>query len=446
MLNRSILHTLRDWKIKPDRKPLVVRGARQVGKTTAIDIFGRDFDTYIYLNLDLSEDRKIFREDLSVSELFQAILVIKNIDLQQGSTLLFIDEIQNSPVAVKMLRYFYEDKKDLCVVAAGSLLEIMLERSDISFPVGRVEFLYLYPLSFREFLEAKKEDQLLAVYDTVPMQAFAHEKLLNLFHEYSLIGGMPEVIKTYIASGDVTSLKTIYESLVMSYGNDSEKYARNQTMRHVLRHCLETVPFEAGSRIKFQGFGKSNYKSREVGEALRVLERAMLIYLLYPTTSTEMPAMPDYKKSPRLQYIDTGLVNYFAGLQQNFFKYNDLQDFYRGRIAEHIVCQEIISGETATNRKPMFWVREKKQSSAEVDVALPYKNLCIPVEIKSGKTGTLKSLYQFINAAPHGFAIRLYAGGLHVEEARTGEGKKFRFLNLPYFMAGKLEAYIEHYF
>ncbi len=445
MFNRSILNKLTEWKNKPDRKPLVLRGARQVGKTTAVKIFSRHFDNYIYLNLEIPEDRNIFKNELAVSELFEAILVIKNIILSKGTVLLFIDEIQNSPFAVKMLRYFYEQKKEIHVIAAGSLLEILLDRDAVSFPVGRIEYLYLYPLSFREFLEAEKESQLHTVYDSIPYKPFAHKKLLDLFHQYTLIGGMPEIIKKYTESGAVTSLKSIYESLMVSYINDSEKYARNQTMRYVLRHCLETIPFEAGNRIKFQGFGKSNYKSREIGEALRILEKAMLIHILYPTTSTELPAVPDHRKSPVLQYIDTGLINYFAGLQQNFFKYADLHNFYRGLIAEHIVRQEIIACDMETNHKPVFWVRDKKQSTSEVDIIQIYKNLCVPIEIKAGKTGTLKSLHQFINNTPHSFAVRLYAGDLKIDNAETLEGKKFRLLNLPYFLAGKLKEYVDFY-
>ncbi len=445
MFNRSILNKLTEWKNKPDRKPLVLRGARQVGKTTAVEIFSRHFDNYIYLNLEIPEDRNIFKNELAVSELFEAILVIKNIILSKGTVLLFIDEIQNSPFAVKMLRYFYEQKKEIHVIAAGSLLEILLDRDAVSFPVGRIEYLYLYPLSFREFLEAEKESQLHTVYDSIPYKPFAHKKLLDLFHQYTLIGGMPEIIKKYTESGAVTSLKSIYESLMVSYINDSEKYARNQTMRYVLRHCLETIPFEAGNRIKFQGFGKSNYKSREIGEALRILEKAMLIHILYPTTSTELPAVPDHRKSPVLQYIDTGLINYFAGLQQNFFKYADLHNFYRGLIAEHIVRQEIIACDMETNHKPVFWVRDKKQSTSEVDIIQIYKNLCVPIEIKAGKTGTLKSLHQFINNTPHSFAVRLYAGDLKIDNAETLEGKKFRLLNLPYFLAGKLKEYVDFY-
>lgn len=445
MFFRSILHDLEKWKTAKKRKPLILRGARQVGKTTAIEIFSKKFDNYIPLNLELYEDRNIFREELSINELFQAILLMKNIVPNKGSTLLFIDEIQNSAVAVKMLRYFYEKKPEIFIIAAGSLLEVMLEQHSISFPVGRVEFQYLYPLSFKEFLMAKQEEQALEEYNTVPLKTFAHQKLLNLFQEYTLVGGMPEAVKGYIESSGITSLKSIYESLLISYINDSEKYARNTTMKQVLRHCLETIAPQAGSRIKFQGFGKSSYKSREIGEALRVLERAMLIYLIYPTTSVKLPLTPDYRKSPRLQYLDTGLLNYFAGIQHNYFKHNHLFDFYRGLVVEHIVYQELICSEKTSIRKPLFWVKEKRQSNAEVDVVLPHDNLCIPVEIKSGKSGTLRSLHQFINMAPHGFGIRLYEGEFNIENSSTVEGKRFKLLNLPYFLAGNIPAYISKY-
>lgn len=141
-----------------------------------------------------------------------------------------------------------------------------------------------------------------------------------------------------------------------------------------------------------------------------------------------------------------GLLNYFAGFQQNFFKYQDLHTFYRGLIAEHIVRQECIAVDMESNKKPLFWVREKKQSNSEVDIILTYNNYCIPVEVKAGKTGTLKSLRQFINRARHSFAVRLYAGELAIEEAKTLDGKAFRLLNLPYFLAGKLDKYISEYF
>lgn len=442
MFNRKILAILRQWKNNSGRKPLVLRGARQVGKTTAIEIFSKDFENYIHLNLELKGDRDIFDEALSIKELFQAILVIKNVKLKNGKTLLFIDEIQNSPVAVKMLRYFYEKLKELYVVAAGSLFELMLEKSQISFPVGRVQFAYMYPLTFEEFLEANREEQLLETYRATPVKAFATAKLFEWFHRYTMIGGMPEIVKQYAENKDVPALKTLYESLLTSYLDDADKYARNPTMRQILRHCLESVPFEAGKRIKFQGFGNSNYRSREVGEALRTIERAMLVYLIYPSTSLQLPIVADLKKSPKLQFLDTGLLNYFAGLQPVFFQYADLHSFYKGLIAEHIVRQELIAQNAEDNKKPLFWVREKGQSNAEVDMVLPYKNYVIPVEVKSGKTGAMRSLHQFVNESKHPYAVRLYEGGFEITESKTPEGKAYKLLNLPYFLAGRIHDYL----
>jgi predicted AAA+ superfamily ATPase len=210
----------------------------------------------------------------------------------------------------------------------------------------------------------------------------------------------------------------------------------------VIRHCFEAAPLEAGGRIKFAGFGKSNYRSREAGEALRTLEQAMLVHLLYPSTSTEIPLIPDRKKSPKLQFLDIGLVNFAAGLQGQYFEHADLHSFYRGRIAEMIVGQELISAETDAHKKPVFWVREKSQAPAEVDFLIQHDEYAIPVEVKAGAKGTLKSLHQFINRCPHPYAVRFYSGPLTMERARTPEGKPFCLLSLPYFLAGWIKDYI----
>jgi len=154
-------------------------------------------------------------------------------------------------------------------------------------------------------------EEAVKAFDTIPVQTYAVDRLMDYFHRYALIGGMPEVVAGYVRDNNVTALNGIYDSLLVSYQDDVEKYARNPTMATVLRHCIETAPFAAGRRITFAGLGKSNYRSREVGEALRTLQRAMLIHLIYPSTSTKIPIVPDLKKSPRLQLLDTGLLNYF---------------------------------------------------------------------------------------------------------------------------------------
>jgi hypothetical protein len=254
---------------------------------------------------------------------------------------------------------------------------------------------------------------------------------------------MPEIIQKYRERPDIIILKKIYEGIMTTYLNDVAKYARSLTIGALLRHAIESAPLEAGKRIKFQGFGNSDYRSREMSEVLRTLERAMLVKLIYPTTSVQIPAQPDLKKSPRLQFLDTGLLNFRANLQVSFFEYNDLHSFYQGKIAEHIAYQEIIASDSLTDQKPAFWTRETKQSNAEVDYLLPYRNILVPVEIKAGKSGSLRSLHQFMDRVEHPWAIRLYAGEIGVDRVRTTKGKSFYLLNLPYYLSGKLNAYAE---
>ncbi|HXK50310.1 MAG TPA: AAA family ATPase [Clostridiales bacterium] len=442
MFERNILNNLTEWKGRASRKPLILRGARQVGKTTAVNMFSKEFDLFIELNLDLFSDIQIFKEEYGIEEIIQAIQVMKNISFKKRNILIFIDEIQNSPHAVKMLRYFYEKRPDIFVIAAGSLLELALENKDISFPVGRVEYLYMYPFNFNEFLKAIKENILTDIIDSERIPDYAHDKLMKLFHRYTLIGGMPEAIKTYLDNNDINSLKTIYQALLVSFVNDSEKYAKNNTLRTVIAHCLNTIPSETGKRIKFQNFGNSSYRSREVGEAIRLIEKAMIIYLIYPVTNTDIPSRTDFKKSPKLQLLDTGLINFFTGIQPEFFKFDNLNSIYKGFIAEHIVRQEIIASDYTHNNPVPIWTRESKASNAEVDILIQVKGTVIPVEVKSGASGSLKSLHLFMDESNSEFAVRLCRNMMNFERVTTPSGKTFTLINLPYYLAGSLEKIV----
>ena len=444
MFPRKISQELLDWKNSSTRKPLVLRGARQVGKTTVINYFAKSFQHYIYLNLERKEDKAVFKNKVSINEMVDALFFLKNKSRQIQDTLIFIDEIQEVPEALAALRYFYEDFPELYIVAAGSLLEMVFD-NQISYPVGRLEYKVLRPFSFEEFLLALGETQALEQYNKVPIASFAHEKMLQLFHTYTLIGGMPEVVKKYVEHRDLTSLKSVYESLLLSYIDDVEKYAKNTSQTQIMRHAIRSCFSEAGSRIKFHGFGASSYASREMGESLRTLEKARLIYLIYPTTQTALPYLPDIKKSPRLQLLDTGLVNFFAGVQKDVFISNDLTDVYQGKIVEHIVGQEILANNTNLLSTILFWVREKKDSSAEVDFLFVKDGTAIPVAVKSGKVGKLKSLHQYIDLSDVMLAIRLYKGQFQIDQLKTPTGKAFTLLNLPYYLAGNLEKYIERY-
>ncbi|MBA7619918.1 hypothetical protein ES703_27260 [subsurface metagenome] len=441
MFNRAILRELEKWAQKPQRKPLVLRGARQVGKTTAVNIFSKKFEQYIYLNLEISSERKLFENNYTIDKLIQAIFFEKNKKKSKGRTLIFIDEIQNSPNAVSMLRYFYESAKEFFVITAGSLLESLIDRQ-ISFPVGRVDYLYMKPLTFNEYVNVIEDKSIIEVLNQVPCPDFAHEKLLGLFYKYTLTGGMPEVVSVYSENQNIVELNPIYESLLQSYLDDVEKYARNNTLARVMRHAIESSFYEAGSRIRFEGFGRSLYKSREMSEALKTLGKAMIVYLMYPSVETKLPIVVDYKKSPRLHLIDTGLINYFVGLQKELFGTQNLNNIYEGKIAEHIVGQELLAGSKTFIEKIHFWVREKKQSNAQIDYIIPFESYVIPIEVKAGKAGRLRSMHEFIDRAPHNYAVRVYSDKLEVNNLETIKGKKFFLLNLPFYLIGSIDKYL----
>lgn len=440
MIDRKILNKLKLWKKRPGRKPLVLRGARQVGKTWAIRRFGEGFTNYIELNLELPEHQQLFGRELSVNDLWQAILLSQNVPLQEGPTLLFVDEIQHTPEAVAALRYFHEDLPHIHVIAAGSLLELRLGAKQISFPVGRVEFLYMYPLSFEEYLGAINQEPLLALLNEIPFPKYALHSAFDHFHRYTLVGGMPEVVSRFAHDEDVASLGPLYHALLQTYTEDAEKYAPKTSK--VIRHCIETAPFAAARRIKFEGFGDSNYKSKDIAEALRTLQQAMLLRLLYPTTSVQIPAQPNKKKAPRLQFLDTGLINHAVGLQGQFFEHSDLHAIHRGLLAEHIVGQAFLCA-SDMNTTPLFWVRNKNQSTAEVDYVRQYQNYLVPIEVKAGKSGTLRSLHQFMERCDHAYAVRLSTRELSIVDAHTQSGKGFKLLNLPLFLASRIDAYLD---
>lgn len=442
MFYRKIQLELEKWASKKDRKPLVLRGARQVGKTTAVNQFSEKFQQYIYLNLELEADAAPFRSFTDIDTLVQAIFFTKNkIYSKNKETLIFIDEIQEVPEALNVLRYFYEHANDIHVIAAGSLLETIFDQI-ISFPVGRVEYLVVHPVSFPEFLGAIGEESALEALRTVPCPDFAHNKLLKLFHTYSLIGGMPEIVRQYVVNKDLTSLGSTYQSLIQSYLDDVEKYASTASQVGIIRHAIRSSYTEACKRIKFQGFGKSNYGSREMGEALRTLEKALLIQLTYPVTGSTLPLVPDLRKSPRLHVLDTGMMNYFLGVQKEIIGTTDLNTVYQGTIIEHLVGQELLASQFSALNSLTFWVREKKTSMAEVDYIYPYEGKLIPIEVKSGSEGKLKSLHLFMDLAPHDFAVRYYAGKINLSEAKTLEGKRFQLLSLPYYLVSQIEEYI----
>lgn len=438
MFERSILKSLKQWADSKYRKPLILRGARQVGKTTVVNEFGKDFENYLYINLEHEEASKLFDSPLPLRTLMDMLYVYCNKAKKEGRTLLFIDEIQNSSKAVAQLRYFYEELPEIYVIAAGSLLESLID-VHVSFPVGRVEYMALRPCSFIEFLGAIAETALKQLVETASLPEAFHDRTIALFNIYTLIGGMPEVIRNYAADGDVVSLNNIYETMLEGYRDDVEKYAKGRVLPDVIRYILTEGWAFAGQSITLGCFAGSPYKAREVGEAFRTLAKTLLLELVYPATSASMPLVSDLKRSPKLLWLDTGLVNYAAGLQKEIFGASDITDAWRGMIAEQVVGQELLTLSTKVSQRRHFWVRGKAGSSAEVDFIYLYDSKIIPVEVKSGHNAKLRSIHSFMDEAPHEWAVRVWSGSYSVDEVITPKGKLFNLINIPFYYVGSLD-------
>jgi hypothetical protein len=443
MIQRHLEKFLQEWKNAPSRKPLILRGARQVGKTTLVNQFGKSFDQYLYFNLERLADRELFKNVENLSTTVQLLFLTRaKTEDRAKTTLIFIDEVQEAPKVLEALRFFYEDYPHLHVIVTGSLLEFALEKIART-PVGRVEFAELHPINFQEFLGGMDNRALLNLLEQVPVDNQLLGPIFPIFHEYAMIGGMPNITNTYLQEKNLSRVINLYAAIIEAYKSDFEKYAQNANQRLILGHIMDIAAFEIDNRITFNNFGNSSFKSREVKEAIGALEKAKILQLIYPTTNVALPALPDFKKSPRLQYLDVGLVNFQLGLHRELLQIKDLNESSRGKLIQQLVLQELKSLQYLPSRGLHFWVREEGGTSSEVDVVYPYRNLLIPIEIKSGASGSLRSLHEFMDRCPHDVAVRFYAGKISIDQLHTRLGKPYRLLNLPYFTAAWLEQYLD---
>lgn len=445
MIYRQLLQELQDWSEKENRKPLVLRGARQVGKTTLVDEFSKRYEVYLKLNLEQSADAFIFSKSDNVHEIYQYLCVQKKVVIDSTKrTLLFIDEIQNEPRAVGLLRYFYEEMPWLHIIAAGSRLQTLIKQR-ISFPVGRVEYLTLRPCSFLEYLDAMGEKELAKMVKDINVSPLYHEMLLKHFNRYTLVGGMPEALVGYAQHGDIVRLSPIYRSLLDGYNEDVEKYAKNDNQVKVIRHLLTHGWAEAGQTITFNRFGGSNYTSKEVHEAMEVMQKAFLLSLDYPVTTVKAPAIPAQTRQPKLIWVDSGIMNFSVDIQTEYLQNSSLLDVWKGHAAEQIVAQELrVVLDRNYRNEQYFWVRDKKGSTAEVDFVWQYQSAILPIEVKSGTNAHLRSLHSFMSSpdAP-GIAVRIWPGQFGIDDVVSPSGHPFRLINLPFYYVGVLDRVLQ---
>lgn len=449
MFNRNVLEFFDKWSHKKRRKPLVIRGARQVGKTVAVKLFAeKNFKDVIVLNLEKDENLSMFQRMLPIPDLVQLIQLRKGRKIIPGSTLLFLDEIQNSHTAMNQMRYFFEELPELHVMAAGSLLEVKIKEGGFSFPVARVEYCYLHPVTFYEFLEAMGDVETFAYIKnldcTSQVPPEIHSVLLKKYYEYVIVGGMPEAVSAYIETRSFIDLDPIYESILTGFKEDVYKYASEAKVPY-LQHVIEHSPGYAGRVIKYENFGESGFRSREMREAFDVIEKAMIVKRVYSSSSTAVPLEENKRKSPKIIFLDSGLVNYSLGIREDLFTTKELTGIFQGQIAEQVVGQALQTLTSSRLYKFSYWFRDKKNSIAEVDFLIPFKSRIIPIEVKSGKEGKLKSLHLMMseNAAP--VAVRFYSGNLKVQELPRPDGSTYTLLSLPFYLVYRLEEILTQF-
>lgn len=436
MFKRKIMEKLVKWKNSDQHKPLILRGARQVGKTTVVNALGTLFENYLYFNMEMSENVRLFELDIPIDDLVSMLFASKGKEKKAGQTLIFIDEIQNSPKTIALLRYFYEQRPDLHVIAAGSLLENLIDVK-VSFPVGRVQYLALRPCSFYEFLGAVGKQNLLAVLQGKPELSTAfHGQLMHWFNQYAIIGGMPEAVRLFAETQDIVALEDVYETLVQAYKDDTEKYVANNKLTDTVRFILSYGWAFAGETITLGNFANSGYKSREVGEAFRLLEKAMLLEMVYPVSSTLLPIIPETRRMPKLIWFDTGLVNYQAGIRQEIIGSSAMVDSWRGHIAEQVTAQELLSLEDRVGQHRAFWA--KPNNGAEVDFVIAHESRLYPIEVKSGTNSHLRSLQVFMDNSELDVAVRVWSNPYSVDTVTTRNGKAFKLINLPFYLLGRI--------
>jgi len=404
MFRRLIDFHLNKWSIDPHRKPLLLRGARQVGKTYAVRQLGRQFDHFVEINFErLKGAASLFEKDLIPERLIQALSLLVKTPIIPGKTLLFFDEVQEAPQSIIALRYFYEEMPNLHVIAAGSLLEFAIEK--VGVPVGRISMLYMYPISFMEYLAATKEGlmakEIWSHANGVAMEAAIHEKILDKLGEYLSIGGMPEAVERWVQTKDPLEALKVLQQIAATYRQDFEKYAKRTQVKY-LEQLFQQVPHLVGKEFSYREI-QSEYRKRELEPALELLERANIIHIIRRTSGNGIPIGTgvDFKIF-KVIYIDIALCQAILGSDVSQWFLNPLQGFEnRGEIAEGFIGQELICYESPDNKAQLyFWKRLEKNSTAEVDYLLQRKSDILPIEVKSGHGNTLRSLRLFLETHP----------------------------------------------
>lgn len=429
MFKRDFENELVEWKKSSIRKPLIIRGARQVGKTSVVREFAKNnFDQLFEINLENKEQFRKFEGVESVNDFLKRIEILENRKFVSQKSLLFIDEIQESSDVMNLLRFFAEERPDIYIITTGSLLEAKLT-SDFKIPVGRVEYKYLYPLTFSEYLEAtgknllKKEIFNIKLGDKENWNDIANDE----YKKYTFIGGMPEVVANFSKNNDYFEVKQILSKLYSTYIDDVSKYTKNFAEKKYLEWVVEAGPRFAGGIFQYENFGDSGYRSREMSDAFRIVEKIMVLNQVVSVNSTNIPLNFKFKRPKKLIWLDVGIVNYCNNAYQDLLK-----GVYNGKIMEQVVGQTLIAKFKNWPFSLGYWAKDKDEGSAEVDFCWQRRDKIIGLEVKSGENLRSRSLNNMIETGK-GNVIPVQVSWNKLELLKNG------VLNIPFYLLERID-------
>lgn len=446
-MQRFASQYLKVWKDSSLRMPLIIRGARQTGKTYLVKQFATEnFRNFVFANFEERPELcGLFKEKLDPQQIIFSLSALLDLSIIPGQTLLFFDEIQCCPKAIQALRYFYEKLPDLHVIAAGSFLEFAFNSEDFSMPVGRVEYLYLSPMSFKEFLQAIDANPFLEFIENSnfnqDIPAAVHQRGLELVRLYASLGGMPKVLETYIQHRDLKACQHIQIQLLNTYRDDFSKYGKK------IQSNICEIIFSKASNLVAKNFKyvdvDPDLQSKQLKPALSALIKAGIFYQIFAVAADGIPLNSNmmYKKF-KLLFLDVGLLKQMARLDMELVVEKNLHLIHQGRLIEQFVGQELIAYQSlAQPRELFYWEREQRGSTAEVDYLLQLNDKVIPIEVKAGKAGRLKSLQIFMQEHTDHKNFK----ALGVKISQDSLGLQNDILSVPLYMVGELQRLLGSY-
>ncbi|MBS0655303.1 MAG: ATP-binding protein [Verrucomicrobia bacterium] len=452
-MQRTALGYLKKWLASSDRKPLVLRGARQVGKTWLVRQLAHETGKKL-IEINLEKHPKLASSFASnePATILKQLRFDLEIAIDPSNCLLFIDEIQAAPHLFPKLRWFAEDMPELAVIAAGSLLEFVLGHHEFSMPVGRISYMYIEPLSFVEFLLAHKREELVAQIKEFTWQeqisAFTHEKLMALFKEYIIVGGMPAVVHSWSTKQDISDVSRLHNDILHTYRDDFGKYS-SKTPQERLQEVLTAVPLHLGEKFVCSNVN-ADVRAEVVKEALELLAKARVCHKIMASSSNGVPLGAELLKAYiKVILLDVGLSSSDLGLKlSELASIQEIDLINKGGIAEQVTGQLLRTiGPFYQEPALYYWINPEKSSSAEIDYVIQHGSRVVPIEVKAGASGKLKSLHRFMHLKNLPLAVRINSAppSKYTVDLKDTQGNPLHYelRSLPFYLIGELDRLLQ---